>query len=86
MNIATLLDGDFSRRLIKKKLGHRPSPGEIEIFCRSVILPDELIARTYYYDCPPFSEQRTLPVSKADFDFSWQTVTLSRYFLKSKLT
>jgi len=74
MNIAILLDGDFSRRLIKKKLGHSPSPGETEAFCRSVILPDELIARAYYYDCPPFSERRALPVSKTDFDFSASSV------------
>jgi uncharacterized LabA/DUF88 family protein len=70
MNVAILLDGDFSRRLMKKKLGHNPSPGEIETFCRSVVCRDELIVKTYYYDCPPFSEKRALPVSKTDFDFS----------------
>ncbi len=74
MKVAVLLDGDFARRLIKKKLGHNPSPGEIEAFCRSVTKPEESIVRAYYYDCPPFSGKRALPVSGADFDFSKSSV------------
>lgn len=74
MNIAILLDGDFSRRLLFKKLGHWPSPGEIEVFCRTTITPEEVISATYYYDCPPFSKTKQLPVSKVTFDFSQSTV------------
>lgn len=74
MNVAILLDGDFSRRLIRKKLGHSPSPGEMEAFCRSVVCRDELIVKAYYYDCPPFSEKRPLPVSKTGCDFSLSNV------------
>lgn len=74
MNIALLLDGDFSRRLLFKKLGHWPSPGEIEVFCRTIITPEEVISATYYYDCPPFSKTKQLPVSKVTFDFSQSTV------------
>jgi len=74
MNVAILLDGDFSRRLVFKKLGHWPSPEEIEAFCRSIITQEEVLSATYYYDCPPFSKTKPLPVTKASFDFSHSRV------------
>lgn len=76
MNIAILLDGDFSRRMIERKLGHNPNPSEIESFCKSVISPGEDLFKTVYYDCPPFSETRILPVSGKPYDFSRTKVYL----------
>ncbi|MGD0591946.1 MAG: hypothetical protein ABSA44_14285 [Bacteroidota bacterium] len=70
MKVAILLDGDFTRRLVERKLGRSPSIGEIEAFCRSILIPQETLLKIYYYDCPPFSEQRIQPVSRSIKDFS----------------
>lgn len=69
MDIAILLDGDFTRRLVTRKLGRSPSAAEIEAFCRSILIVHESLFKTYYYDCPPFSEQRVQPVSQTIRDF-----------------
>jgi len=71
---AVLLDGDFTRRLIKRKLGHSPNVVEIETFCKGVLTPDETLLKIYYYDCPPFGAKKQLPVSKAVQDFSTSPV------------
>ncbi len=69
LNIAILLDGDFTRRLLSRKFKHRASVSEIESFCKSVVQKNETLYRTYFYDCPPFGERRPLPVSNQKFDF-----------------
>jgi uncharacterized LabA/DUF88 family protein len=69
LNIVILLDGDFTRRLLSRKFKHRASVSEIESFCKSVVQKNETLSRTYFYDCPPFGEQRPLPVSNQKFDF-----------------
>ena len=70
MDTAILLDGDFTRRLLKRKIGHYPSVPEIEAFCKSVLLPGENLNKTYFYDCPPFDEKRPLPVSGGICNFT----------------
>lgn len=71
MDVAILLDGDFTRRVLRRKLGHWPSVHELETFCRSIPLKDEtIVGQVLYYDCPPFGGKRALPVSQASFDFS----------------
>lgn len=71
MNIAILLDGDFTRRVLRRQLGHEPGVRELEVFCQSLALKGEtLIGPVHYYDCPPFAEKRVLPVSQAEFDFA----------------
>lgn len=70
MRIAVLLDGDFTRRILERKIGHRPSVVELEASCRRLALHGEDIVGVYFYDCPPFSESRPLPVSNKVFDFS----------------
>jgi uncharacterized LabA/DUF88 family protein len=70
MDVALLLDGDFTRRIVEKKLGRSPSVGEIEAFCRSILTSGEVIKRAYYYDCPPFDGKRIQPISKTIKDFS----------------
>lgn len=67
---AILLDGDFSRRLVRRKLNHKLTPAELETFCRAHILAEEQLYRTYYYDCPPFSRQRPAPISGNMIDFT----------------
>lgn len=70
MDIAILLDGDFTRRLLTRRIHHRPSVQEIEIFCTSILKPGETLTKTYFYDCPPFEERKQFPVSRELFDFS----------------
>ena len=71
MDVAILLDGDFTRRVLKRKLGHQPSVHELEEFCKSIPRKDEtLMGQVLYYDCPPFGEKRELPVSQAKFNFA----------------
>jgi uncharacterized LabA/DUF88 family protein len=74
MDIAILLDGDFTRRLVGRKLGHSPSAAEIEAFCLRILIVGESLIKTYYYDCPPFSEQRVQPISQTIKDFSISNV------------
>lgn len=70
MDTAILLDGDFTRRLLKRKTGHYPSVSEIEAFCKSVLIKGENLYKTYFYDCPPFDENRPFPVSGNICDFT----------------
>jgi uncharacterized LabA/DUF88 family protein len=71
MDVAILLDGDFTRRVLRRKLGHWPSVRDVELFCKSIPRGNEtIIGQVLYYDCPPFGGKRTLPVSQAVFDFS----------------
>jgi uncharacterized LabA/DUF88 family protein len=69
METAILLDGDFTRRLLKRRINHYPSVSEIEVFCKSILIPGENLFKTYFYDCPPFDEERMLLVSKNTLDF-----------------
>ncbi len=80
-NVSILLDGDATRRLIKRKLKKNPKPGEIEDFCRSIVHPDENIVETMYYDCEPFGQVRIRPVSGTQLDFSSTVVyTIAKTF------
>ena len=74
MDIAILLDGDYTRRMIKRRIGRNPSYVELEQFCRLCIQRDERIVKAYYYDCPPFGEIRKLPVSGCEKNFSYDPV------------
>ena len=71
MDVAILLDGDFTRRVLRRKLGHWPSVRDLEHFCKSIPLKDEtIVGQVLYYDCPPFGGKRDLPVSESSFDFA----------------
>jgi uncharacterized LabA/DUF88 family protein len=74
MDTAILLDGDFTRRLLKRRIGHLPSVPEIEQFCKSALKPGEILLKTHFYDCPPFGEKKTLPVSRKLHDFTATSV------------
>jgi len=80
MKIAILLDGDFTRRLLVRRIGHIPSVLEIETFCLSILQQDEKLSATYFYDSPPFDEKRPLPISQKEIDFK-QT----RVYVRSSL-
>jgi len=70
MEIAILLDGDFTRRVLKRRIERHPSVSDIEKFCKSVLMPGETLYKTYFYDCPPFEEKRPSPVSGDACDFT----------------
>ena len=74
METAILLDGDFTRRVLRRRIGHYPSVSEIERFCKSVLAPGELLHKTYFYDCPPFDEKRPFPVSGKTCNFTKTSV------------
>jgi hypothetical protein len=69
-----LLDGNPTRRLIKRRLGKNPMSGEIEWLCRATLQAGETAVEDYYYDCAPFDETRTLPVSNSPIDCTQQLV------------
>jgi uncharacterized LabA/DUF88 family protein len=79
-NVSIILDGDATRRLIKRKLGKNPTPAEIEAFCRSTLHHDqdpnlhETLKDVFYYDCAPFGETRPRPISGTDKDFTGEDV------------
>ena len=80
-NVTFVLDGDPTRRLIKRKLGKNPTPAQIEAFCISTKKADESIVEGYYYDCAPFGEKRPLPISGTEKDFSGDLVyTIANLF------
>lgn len=58
----------------------------MEAFCKSVLLSSEKLLKTFYYDCPPFSETRPLPVSKTLKNFAGnyvhQKATAFQQFVK----
>ena len=77
MDIAILLDGDFTRRVLRRRIGHHPSVAEIEAFCTTILAVGEILTKTYFYDCPPFEEKRRNPVSGTACDFT-ETVVHAR--------
>lgn len=84
LDIAILLDGDFTRRLVKRKVGRNPMPNDIEAFCRQSLEVGEIIYKVYFYDCPPYSFSKQLPISKKMKDFQKDIVfRLATGFQKS---
>ncbi|MEW6509528.1 MAG: NYN domain-containing protein [Bacteroidota bacterium] len=86
--VAFILDGDFTRRLVRDLVGCDPTPTHLESFCRAVITPDEKIKGAAYYDCPPFDETRLLPMSGAPCNFRtrptyWKAYRFQEALLKN---
>jgi uncharacterized LabA/DUF88 family protein len=73
-NIAILIDGHFSRILIKDILNCNPTPELLKKLCNSFSVPEETIFQTHYYDCEPFGEKKELPISGRITDFSLEVV------------
>ena len=86
--VAFILDGDFTRRVVRELVGFNPTPAHIETFCRSVITVDERIRGAAYYDCPPFFGIRPLPISGIPHDFKthlayWKALSFQEELLKN---
>jgi uncharacterized LabA/DUF88 family protein len=77
--VAVLLDGGFLVKKLYRILGHRHADAKnvLEFARACVKSPEEELFRIYYYDCPPFSEAKTNPISRIDTDFS-TTPTFTR--------
>jgi uncharacterized LabA/DUF88 family protein len=73
-NIAILLDGDATRRLVKRWIGKNPTPLELREFCEKFLINEESVFEAIYYDCKPFGETKTLPISGNSEDFSTSDV------------
>lgn len=68
---AILLDMGFVFHKLKIALGKRPpTANEIRQFSLKCLLKDEEIFRIYCYDCPPYAEKQTHPLTKKLIDFS----------------
>ena len=86
--VAFILDGDFTRRVVRDLVGCHPTPAQIEAFCKSAITANEMIKGAAYYDCPPFEETRPLPLSGAPYSFKnqptyWKAFKFQEALLKN---
>ena len=68
---AILLDMGFVFHKLKHALGNRQSTAiEIRQFALKCLEKDEEVFRIYCYDCPPYAEKQTHPLSKKTIDFA----------------
>jgi len=55
---------------LRVALGRHPTAVEVRQFALKCLEKDEEIFRIYCYDCPPYGEKQTHPLSKRIVDFS----------------
>lgn len=55
---------------LKVALGRQPTAVEVRQFALKCLEKDEEIFRIYCYDCPPYGEKQTHPLSKRLIDFA----------------
>lgn len=68
---AILLDGGFVRPKLQNLLGRPPRARDVLAFADSCLdKASEELFRIYYYDCPPFGEVRTHPLTSVQTDFA----------------
>ncbi|HEX8567361.1 MAG TPA: NYN domain-containing protein [Pyrinomonadaceae bacterium] len=67
---AILLDMGFVFHRLRVALGRHPTAVEVRQFALKCLEKDEEIFRIYCYDCPPYGEKQTHPLSKRIVDFS----------------
>jgi uncharacterized protein (TIGR00288 family) len=67
---AVLLDMGFVFHRLRVALGRHPTAVEVRQFALKCLEKDEEIFRIYCYDCPPYGEKQTHPLSKRIVDFS----------------
>ncbi len=83
---AILLDMGFVFHKLKNALGRRqPTAIEIRQFAVKCLEKDEEIFRIYCYDCPPYGEKQTHPLSRKTIDFSTTPTFSSRTKIISDL-
>ncbi len=76
---AILLDMGFVFHKLKNLLGNRqPTAIEIRQFALKCLEKDEEVFRIYCYDCPPYGQKQTHPLSKMTIDFSTTPTFTSR--------
>lgn len=76
---AILLDMGFVFLKLKNLLGNRqPTAVEIREFALKCLAKDEEIFRIYCYDCPPYGQKHSHPLSKKVVDFSATPTFTSR--------
>ena len=67
---AILLDLGFVHNKLKAAFGRHATAVEIRQFALECLAEDEEIFRVYCYDCPPYGEKQTHPLSKKLVNFS----------------
>ena len=75
---AILLDGGFVTKKLYRMMGNTHATAQdIIAFAKKCLTADEELFRIYFYDCPPFEEVQTHPVTRIVIDYS-QTVICTR--------
>lgn len=73
MEAAILLDGGFIKKKFKTAFHRHCEADDIKTLAERIISDKKFnngACRIYYYDCPPSREKVSLPISKAQSDFS----------------
>lgn len=70
-SVAILLDGGFVTKKLYKMLGRYATANDVLEFSEACLKKeDEELFRLYYYDCQPYEQTQTNPISSTSIDFS----------------
>ncbi|HCQ22705.1 MAG: hypothetical protein AN481_15315 [Aphanizomenon flos-aquae LD13] len=70
-SVAILLDGGFVLKKLYTMLGKiHPTAEDVIKFSQVCLESDEDLFRLYYYDCQPYEQTQTNPISGTSIDFS----------------
>lgn len=82
-SVAVLFDAGYLWRRWDGILGRRATPQDVVDLAQALLKPDETLFRTYFYDCEPFTGEKTHPVTGEKIDYSGTDTNISRNaFLK----
>jgi len=62
-SVAVMLDAGFVLLKLKEQLRKHATADQVLQFSTNCVRKDEELFRVYYYDCPPFEEALTNPIS-----------------------
>lgn len=83
MKVGIYIDGGYLRALTRKaKIAF--SPDHVEAVAHACLLPGEDLVRALYYDCEPYQGFVTLPVSKQEVRWEFDTNWVRKIALKPR--
>jgi uncharacterized LabA/DUF88 family protein len=84
--VAVLIDGGFLIPKLSRKIKTRKiTAQDILKFANDCVNGDEELFRIYYYDCPPFDQKVTNPLSNSVIDFKTTFVYKEKMDLQKEL-
>ena len=84
--VAILLDGSFVRVKLRERLNSHATAEQVFDFAMACIAEDEELLRIYYYDCPPYAQEETNPISRQTIDFSKEAYFNQQTAFQNKLS